>query len=521
MKKIVSSVLAGTLAVSAAGCSSAPQETGGTQGGTATAGPTKFSISITSGSNAYAESSPNINEDKWVKKLEQLANVDMDIRLIPHKEFNQKMAVMFAGNDIPDAVQTVGGATGKAMAGSVEAGLYMPLDDLLKEYAPTLLKNIPKEAWAETSYQGKIYGIPAWLSNPSRRALFIRTDLLEKAGLQAPKTLDELLNVMRAFKKLGVEHPYQMRENFKYADTFFGSFDAIGSQFEVKDGQVVPKFFDSENMMKALQTYKTMFDEGLIPKDFATISSGDYGKNIQAGKAGMWSANAEGLTNYRTKIVESVPDVKIDIIPAPKGPEGYGGHLLYSPVTTSTFINKKVSKEKAIGIIKFLEWMQSDEAQNFFSFGNEGENYTKEGSKINFKQPKTKEEVDEDIFRSNTLWFIRDAGFNRVRSEMTKDGQDLMKAFDNVLGKEGLGSVMFTPDLTSFATYPDLAPQGSDTPPKLIVDHMIKMIYGKEPISDWPKVVEEWKSKGGNDIVKEASERYAKKEGVNVLENRK
>lgn len=56
--------------------------------------------------------------------------------------------------------------------------------------------------------------------------------------------------------------------------------------------------------------------------------------------------------------------------------------------------------------------------------------------------------------------------------------------------------------------------------PKLIIDYMVKMIYGKEPISDWPKVVEEYKSKGGNEILKEANDHYKKKEGVIIQQSR-
>ena len=54
------------------------------------------------------------------------------------------------------------------------------------------------------------------------------------------------------------------------------------SQYELQNGEVVPKFFDVENMTKALETYKTMYDEGLIPKDFATLTSSDYGKTLRA-----------------------------------------------------------------------------------------------------------------------------------------------------------------------------------------------------------------------------------------------
>ncbi|MCP1306131.1 extracellular solute-binding protein [Paenibacillus tyrfis] len=515
MKKLISTVLVGSLAVTAAGCGGGKNE-GEAPGADGKQGPTKFTISLNTSGNAYAESSTNINEDKWVKKLEKLGNVDMDIRFLPLKEFDQKMAVMFAGNDIPDVVQG-SSVNSKAMSGSVEAELFMPLDDLLKEYAPNLMKQVPKQAWDEVSYQGKIYAVPAWLSNPSRRALFIRTDLLEKTGLPAPKTVEDMLNVMRAMKKLGVENPYQIREKFKYADTIFGSYDVIGSQFELQDGQVVPKFFDVENMTKALQAYKTMFDEGLIPKDFATVTSTDYGKNIEAGKVGMWSANAEGMANYRTKVKKVVPEAKIDIIPSPKGPEGHGGHLLYGSLSTALYINNNVKKETAIGIVKFLDWMLTDEAEKFFSIGVEGENYTVENGQIKYKFPQTKEEVDEEGFRSN-LWWAHDITINKLRASLSQDGKDLAKAFDTVLAKEGLGTIEFTPTLNAFAKYPDLMPT-SDTAPKLIIDPMVKMIYGKEPISDWPKVIEEYKAKGGNEVIKEATDRYNKKEGVIVRNN--
>ncbi|WP_256224211.1 hypothetical protein [Paenibacillus sp. 1_12] len=39
----------------------------------------------------------------------------------------------------------------------------------------------------------------------------------------------------------------------------------------------------------------------------------------------------------------------------------------------------------------------------------------------------------------------------------------------------------------------------------------MKMITGSELISNWPQVIEEWKYKGGIDVIKEATERYKKK----------
>ncbi|MEF3305981.1 extracellular solute-binding protein [Paenibacillus sp. GYB003] len=518
MKKTIHiglTVVLGTTVV--AGCSGKPAEpqTSGQEGAAQKA---KFSIVYPTTVSTGYHTRVDLNKDKWVLKLEELTNTDIDMRVME----DSKYGVMFAGNDIPDVVGSIGGPGSKSMAGSVESGVFMPLDDLLKKHAPNLMKTVPKAAWDTVSYNGKIYGIPEFLSNPSRRATYIRTDLLEKTGLTPPKTIDEFLNVLRAFKKLGVETPYQMRENFKYADIVLGAFDVLPykDQFELVNGQVVPKFFDAENMMKALQVYKTMYDEGLIPKEFATISSTDYTKSIDAGKPGIWSANAAGLPNYRLNIGQAAPGAKVDIIASPKGPEGKGGYFFYTPFVRSFYINKNVKPDTAVAIVKFFDWMLTPEAETFFTFGIEGDTYTKEGGKINYKFPKTKEETEEEGFRSGTLWAVHDSTYNKPRLELNDDGKATLKAFDDVLSKEGLPGIGFYPELNSFSKYPDLAAPQPDVGPKLIIDHMVKMIYGKEPISDWPKVIEEYKAKGGNEIIREATERWNNKQGAIMIDRK-
>ncbi|MGN7359710.1 extracellular solute-binding protein [Paenibacillus sp. SAF-054] len=482
-------------------------------------GALSFSIVLSTTANPYAAKVPDLEEDKWVKQLEALTNTDMQITMIPLKDVDKRLPVLLTGDHFPDVIQTVGGASSAAMSGTVEAGLFMPLDDLIRAYAPRLLERIPKEAWEETSYHGKIYGIPAWLDNPSRRGTYIRTDLLERTGLPIPGTVGEFLDVLRAFKKLGVENPYQMRENFKYADVIFGAYDVLGYQFELKNGEVVPKFFDEKRMMEAISVYKTMLDEGLIAKDFATVSSSKYANSIYGGKAGIWTANAAGLLDFRAQVNDSVPEAKVDIIPSPAGPDGKRGYGLYSSVISSNYINKQVPKEKAIGIIRFFDWMLSDEAERFFSFGIPGDTYTVSGGAINYRFPQTKEEQDEQGFRE-LLWLSHDLTINRERTKLLPGGEDVLEAIDSTLSGEGRGSIVFIPDLEAFNIYPDLAPNHPNQPPPFIVDHIVRMMYGKEPISNWPKVIQEYRSRGGDDIIREATQRYHANEGVMVLPDR-
>ncbi|MBT2292799.1 extracellular solute-binding protein [Paenibacillus albidus] len=474
---------------------------------------TKFSISLRTLAYTYVEKSPNLNEDKWVKQLEELTDTNLKIILVPHKEYEQKMVQMFATNDIPDVVQGDGGVNGKEMAGSVEAGVFQPLEELLQKYGQNLLKTIPKEAWDKVTYDGHIYAIPEYLSNPSRRATWIRKDLLDQTGLKVPTTVEETLKVLRAFKELGVENPYMGREDFKYSDTFFGAYDVqpFLSMMEQQGNEIVPKFMDSENMQQALSVYKTMYEEGLINKEFATINSTVFKNSILSGKAGMWSMNANELIQWEKQLKESVPEAEIEIIPSPVGPDGKGGYYLYGPVTRAYFINKNANDPE--GIIRFFDWMVSEEAEKFFTYGIEGDTYTMNGDTIAYDSPTDSAGVDEERYRQSFLWLVQDTKYNKGSLSLTEEGKKLMNIYDTLLVNEGRDGITFDPRLESLVGNPDIAPN-SDTAPPLLLTHMIKMVYGKEPISDWPKVVEEWKSKGGDKVIKEATEKFNANEGV-------
>jgi putative aldouronate transport system substrate-binding protein len=474
------------------------------QGNTAAAGPTKFSISLRTLNFDYVEKHANINEDKWVKELEKKTNADLDIRLIPHNDYEQKMIQMFAINDIPDVVQGGAGTNGKELAGSVQAGVFLELNDLLKKYGPNLMKVIPQAAWDEVTLNGKIYAIPEFLSNSSRRATWVRADLMEKAGItKDPKTVDEYMEMLRAFKKIGVENPFMGREQFKYADIFFGAYDVYPylSQFEKVGDNVQPKFMDSENMMKALQVYKNMYDEGLINKEFATINPTNFKNIILAGKAGMWEMNTQELLQWETQLKANVPDAKIKIIPSPIGPDGKGGGYLYASAARSYFINKS-AKDKAEGIIKFFDWMVTADADKWFDTTLPVE-------------PKTPEEVSEQRYLSGFLHLVKDDAYRKEILNATAPGKDLLKVFETIMPKEGRGGIEFDPRLEAMQKNPDASPL-SDTPPPVLLQHMVKMVYGKSPISDWPKAIDEWKTKGGNEILKEANDRFKKKDGIKL-----
>jgi len=475
--------------------------------------PAKFSIAIRTLALPHIENSPDINKDDLVLKLEEFTNTDIDIRLLDHNEYKTKMDLMFASGDIPDVVQGMGKYTnsGQSMEQAVEAGVFLPLDDLIDKHAPNLKKFIPEEVWESQRYHkdGKIYAIPQLLGNPSRRATFIRKDLLDKAGLEVPKTVEETLNVLRKFKEMGVEQPYVARKNLSYSDTFMGAFDVQPLMELDEKGNPVPKYLDSENMKKAIQTYKTMYDEGLIHKEFLTQESSQYKDIIQSGKGGMFSANANVLNSWNKLLKENVPDGELAIIPSPVGAEGTnGGYVIYDPAFRNFLINKDAKNPEKI--IEFFDWMVTEEATEFFTFGIEGKDYSKENGEIKYNFAEAPDEINREAFRTGWLWMTGDAAYTEGLLQLTPEGQDLLNVYENVLANEGNGGIYFEPPLTTFTSKPEMEDKNADGHSDFLKEHIVKMITGAEPIEDWDKVLEAWRKNGGDQYLEDAKEQYEK-----------
>lgn len=473
--------------------------------------PTKFSIAMRTFANPYVENHPDINDDKYKKKLEELTNTEINIRLIPHSNYQERMLAMLASNNRPDVMQGVS-VTGSELGGGVEEGIFIPLDDLLEEHGQNLLEFVPDEAWEQMRHpdDGKIYAIPEFLSKPSRRAMVIRKDLLDQTGLPIPETTDEYLEVLRAFRDLGVEHPFQGRENFHYADTFFGAFDAFPYQWEYEEetDRVVPKFVaqNGEKAKKAVDFYRTMYEEGLIHSEFLTIPQPDYRRNIITGKAGMWSMNAEEVVTWEQEMKNHVPDGEMLIIPAPKEPGGRGGHYYYQNVTRSYLIDRDSEADPA-DIVKFFDWMATDEAYEFFTYGIEGEDYTKENGEIHYELKDDEQFLNTQTYRTSWLWMVRDSTYTKGILELTEEGRELIQVFDEILANEGHGTINFPGGLQALRDNPDIDVGGA-LAPEFWLTEAAKIITGREPLDYHDKIVEDWLARGGEKAIEEATERY-------------
>lgn len=483
--------------------------------------PLELEISLTTGGAKYVIDSPDINEDKYVKHFEQLSNTDLEISLLPHETYNESLALLLAGGDLPDILQTKG-INEAEVAPAVDAGVLLPLNDLIEEHAPNLMNKVPKESWesARVSKDGVIYGIPQ--ENPIRNGtvVMMRKDWLDAVGMEKPTTVEEYIEVFRAFKEQDPngngeadEIPFSGREKFSHTHHFFGAYGVQPGAWTWTGEQLIPNFIKPE-MKDALAVYRQLYEEKLFDQEVFTQPGQVWDQKITAqGIVGTWAHGAVWPDQWQQRLQQNVPDGAITIANAPVGPSGKPGGIYAIGSSVSDFIwtIPKDSEDKAVEIIKFFDWYYSDEApKEFFLYGIEGEDYTKEGDTIKYNYPVTDVEYGEESMHQQWLKFtgpkyhLEDEEFIKGRNM-----GDLIMEGIKVSREDGfVDDGMDIPSLPTVKARPELAYSGE------WMEFAAKVISGKESVENFDQFVADWMDRGGDKWIEEATEWYKNKEAI-------
>lgn len=126
-------------------------------------------------------------------------NIKMEFVPVPRSEEIKKLNVLMAsGGDVPDIVFTYDTPTFNRYA---EQGGLTELTDLINEHGPNLKAFLDEDAMSYGQYMGKQFAVPGKRAFLGKYSSFIRTDWLDKLGMDVPQTTEELYEVLKAFKE--------------------------------------------------------------------------------------------------------------------------------------------------------------------------------------------------------------------------------------------------------------------------------------------------------------------------------
>lgn len=145
----------------------------------------------------------SFTKNQWIKDLETKTNVKIEWQVESLNDWGTKKSTLLASGNLPDII--IGDQTFNDSDIINNQSLFMPVDDLVKKYMPNYseaLTQLPELKKAVTFPDGKMYSLGKNLpSRPkTRNQPIINKAWLDKLGLKEPTNLDELYNVLLAFK---------------------------------------------------------------------------------------------------------------------------------------------------------------------------------------------------------------------------------------------------------------------------------------------------------------------------------
>ncbi len=340
---------------------------------------------VLNGSAIYPESDCFVAQE-----IDKQFNVNITVQQVNSQQ-NQEMALMYANGTIPD----VNPIFPNYFYSYYEQGLFREIPmDMLLEYAPTYFKYASSCINFDTmisNVDGKIYGLPH-TTNPPPNLAVIRTDWLEKLGLQVPTTIEEFEEICRAF---ALDDPDGNGKNDTWAlawgSKWTSNFQWISAAFGLEtdyllddDGMLVDKRV-TENYKAYLKFLQSLYQKGYIYPDLTLPTKDNISELLTNGTVGFfddtytWFMPLYRPSAYYARLFDQNPEARTAYVAPFKNV--YTGEPSTLQVGNQawmyTCIGVNTTDEQLIKILQIFEAQCADDTfHNLIWRGVEGVHYT-------------------------------------------------------------------------------------------------------------------------------------------------
>lgn len=263
-------------------------------------------------------------ENLWFfKELEKKTGISVDWQLVKDGDWQTKLNIMFASGDWPDLI--VRGEVDVEEYG-VSQGILLPLDDYIEEYMPNYFSRLQmNDANASIpASDGKTYYIGNLTAQNVNHDgnFFINKKWLDTLGLEVPTTVDELTEVLRAFRDkdpngngLKDEIPFSAADLIHQTQGVYTHFALFGVPLQrfvyavIDENQKVQFPGHLPGFRAALEWLNLCYTEGLLDPESITQDSNVWGTKMNAEQVGYTTYLRLINTALQPQIVEQFQSI--------------------------------------------------------------------------------------------------------------------------------------------------------------------------------------------------------------------
>lgn len=270
--------------------------------------------------------------------------------------YANKLRLELAKDNIPDVVTT---RDADIIQQLIDSGQFMEVGSLFEQYASSVWKKAVAEeasAWDPFIRDGHKYAIPImdyeYNSDP---LLWIRQDWLDKLYMAAPRTLEELEDVMDAFVNLdpdgnGRKDTYGLAVAFRNGPNtwmgdsswIYGAFGTVPEQWNRKSNGTLQYGSIQPGARRAVTLMKDWVQKGYLAKDSAWLDEEGAANQFISGKAGIIAGPYWMRGWPLSSLTDADPKAAVKAVPIPTGPDGIAMRRGTLPVNGAILINKNM-----------------------------------------------------------------------------------------------------------------------------------------------------------------------------------
>lgn len=388
-KRIFSAILASALICSAfAGC-------GNTSEGTSSGASGETETSATQESQVEETETGEAGEVNWViygdkndrmssfeSEVQQYVqdqglNVTVSLQVLPWTEYagGQTSLKLASGEEFACYTETA------YLGTCISNGYIQDVTDVVEEYGQTLKEKLDATSFEAFSKDGRLYAVPVGEKNNASEwygVFEVRQDLLEEAGMSEVTSLEDLEAFYDACIQLHPDYTglCESGNTAKFFSTSVSDktilfLDTNGFLFtdNSADDDVVYSYFESEEFKNTCEIAQRWREKGIISNQ-ALSDPSSLGNNFLAGQ-GMFRGGNGGRIWEDTEVVsQNTPEADIKVYPVGGKPKVTRGNY-----STAFQISTNVTNPE--DYVQFLNLIYQDqESYDFFTYGDEGTDYT-------------------------------------------------------------------------------------------------------------------------------------------------
>jgi len=268
--------------------------------------PEKITVRLVKGGqegSALLPEGESVEDNRAIRYIEATLNIDIVFDWVSTSDiYLDRLNLAITSGEIPD-VMIVNPVQLQQLT---EAGVIEDLTPFIEKYAnDDIRQNYEKTngiALQAATIDGKIMGIPNVQPQADAPIMaWVRQDWLDKLGLSAPETVDDIAAIARTFIEqdpdgngvadtfgiTGTLNPVMVPSNLHGFDAIFNAYGAFPSLFlRNEEGEIVYGSVQPETK-EALGRLAQMYTDGLIDPEFATKNTDKSNEIIVGGKGGI------------------------------------------------------------------------------------------------------------------------------------------------------------------------------------------------------------------------------------------